>query len=847
VATPVITTDVGDLMLIARRTSTGQTLVLAVVLTMILTIIGIGIFYLTRLLGGDQEAQNYTDAGTLNTAVQEVFNAVPLNTIKQGSQVFDEPTNFSQWNPNAPIGTPAIDLFNFDGLVSQAAIVAVNAADENDYSGYSGSHYSGKQALTNAQTVAAACNGDIGHRLQLLLASNTSDNNVANNAYKMANPLSLLSWNSKPNLTSMYSQYYNSSDVLQNATNAWLDSTILPAEATPKEPNGHSHDLDPSLTDIIRYGTDKKYPQDSGLAYSINYSQGWYLQGYYPITLSALSTTPLAGVPVRPNRQPILTSANETSATKIPNSTLGITNIPPNAFHLQATATDPDNPYKPSTALQTQAYTIVGIPNNAPKPADLPASIPNGYIKICNPPGWPPPPNIPDATQTIFSKQLDGANTYPDYGGIYIALDSSQNAIAFAAGKNGLNDLWQCVVHNTKDSKVPLPSSSNIYGTNGKTLGDLTGIKNLYGAMPQPESSDIPPGGWTTPSVYSQYWNGAWEYYNGSMSWNTAAPCPCSNSNAVFSADPLCDKYYGEFFTAYAKYDDGQNRSFPPAPYSGGAQSKTLMAVEQTKLMVLQSWGLVYKDWVKAHQGSAGTGGVQEDDRADCNMYNPSNPRGPFPAAPSPANIQDTLPAPNAPTGQNNSQPSYIVSGLRLYPHTQYTAGPPQYNPVFSAPGTIPQLIQQATGLSVKDFLNTTVGQRLVKRIREIKPEANQPEVESLISGSNITLDLGENAYIYMIDPFGARTLVLKTNKPSWAANADTEPADGPLPVPTPGTGPPYSTSSLAFQNPDPKGILATPPYKLTGDLKNTTIAYWNHMLISPQALNQLPLIIFCI
>lgn len=55
-----------------RHDNRGATLSLVVVTTLVIMVLGMGIFFLTKLLGGARELQNATDSGNLNVAKQSL-------------------------------------------------------------------------------------------------------------------------------------------------------------------------------------------------------------------------------------------------------------------------------------------------------------------------------------------------------------------------------------------------------------------------------------------------------------------------------------------------------------------------------------------------------------------------------------------------------------------------------------------------------------------------------------------------------------------------------------------------------------------------------------------------------
>jgi hypothetical protein len=100
----------------------GATLAMIVATTVIIILVGIGVYLLIRMFGAGVEVSNSTDSGTLNIAKQGVKIGVDLKNASAVAQenfsAFKDPTNGQ------------IDLITYNRCVAQTVIVALNALAE---------------------------------------------------------------------------------------------------------------------------------------------------------------------------------------------------------------------------------------------------------------------------------------------------------------------------------------------------------------------------------------------------------------------------------------------------------------------------------------------------------------------------------------------------------------------------------------------------------------------------------------------------------------------------------------------------------------------------------------------
>ena len=115
-----------------RKRAKGATLSLIVSLCLVISTIGIGVFFLIKILGGARELQHAVDSGNLNVAKQALRSpSISLsggNNGISGANLAIAQANFAN---SIDTANGQIDLMVYNRLVAQAMLVAVNAASDN--------------------------------------------------------------------------------------------------------------------------------------------------------------------------------------------------------------------------------------------------------------------------------------------------------------------------------------------------------------------------------------------------------------------------------------------------------------------------------------------------------------------------------------------------------------------------------------------------------------------------------------------------------------------------------------------------------------------------------------------
>lgn len=330
----------------------GATLALVVAVSFVIVLVGVGIFWLSRLFGGARELQALTDSGTLNLGKQMVTVGVPLNTNPQlitfnfmnqywvGFSALGTPASVSMTLTNGVEGANFpyltdqngnITLENYNRVIAQTMLVGFNAQAERTM-----------PAAANAQLLFDAVQRDstsLSQRLGTKLADAATASNIFQNT-GMANSLRMLGASVAPTFASnqFATGYYS-----PGATNVWLDPSLLPSGIT----------------------------MPAGALSNVNGPTNFpYLNGYTDIDAGPFSTQ---GAAVFPTQQPHLVSLRDFNFDL--SAPIAVGYVAPNSF--QAGSTAPS--FTSDKALNALAASVVGVLG-----VEYPAGIPEGFVMVQN-------------------------------------------------------------------------------------------------------------------------------------------------------------------------------------------------------------------------------------------------------------------------------------------------------------------------------------------------------------------------------------------------------------------------------------------------------------------------------
>jgi hypothetical protein len=345
-----------------KRRKTGATLGLVAVCVLVIILLGIGFFFLSKIFGGEREVAGATDSGTLNVA-KTALRSQQASTPIQSDFVMLEDSKFPG----------QATLFSYNRCVAQTLLVLLNAQHEQ-------AQGAGLTPMINANKVLAQLKTE-GAGLQAELTSPstfiadfstlTGDNNTrmaGNNGVNQVDYKSALmypgwSTNIYFNTASFPDTTYATSLNMFNTTNVNL---------TPTDPSANPK---------------------------------FYLAGYNSITIPGANDK-LVGVPVFPQTKPHLVSLNDfNGGGVVPNFVDPTGWTPPNAFKVASSSLDS----KAQVFGGATACAIVGATQNPGGPAaDFLGAMPGAYIAInnANPANmgglWGPA----DGSNSIFNNEL---------------------------------------------------------------------------------------------------------------------------------------------------------------------------------------------------------------------------------------------------------------------------------------------------------------------------------------------------------------------------------------------------------------------------------------------------------
>jgi hypothetical protein len=330
-----------------NRSPHGGTLAVVASTTIIIAILGVAVFFLVKIFGGERELQHATDSGNLNVAKQVIVNP----GIELGNDQFDKV--FRAYVELNPVNNrQEINLRNYNRLVGQTLLVALNAAADGT-----------PEAIQHANQLIAALQGNansISGRLYTKLNDSSNLDLVGNYFHGTArnNSLKMLgNGSSIQGLSSAFAVAYceqNTGDVgATNLTLANIGNSLPYTDETA--------------------GT--KIPLPNNVKTKYDGGNIEYVRGYRPLQIGNVS--PLFGVPVQPTRQPHLVSLATFQANEaMPGA--GAAVLPPNTFRNGAEASEE----KSGSKARTLAAAIVGVVDTGS--SIFQPSIRHGYVILDN-------------------------------------------------------------------------------------------------------------------------------------------------------------------------------------------------------------------------------------------------------------------------------------------------------------------------------------------------------------------------------------------------------------------------------------------------------------------------------
>lgn len=362
-----------------RRRGAALGLVAAAVL--VLAIVGIAFFILSRIMGGGREVTNATDAGILNVAKQAMTVGTPV------------PMEFARCT--VPENSD-VTLMTYNRLVAQALHVAMNA-----------------DAQGMGQGNAAATWSEV-EKIGADLKTKLDDNPTTRDFFKNI---------STANNTKMWGDRVIPNRLQQafmkrgGSTNVYMDVNSFPFNTTQNPPQ-------PVTPPANLYSAGPLNTRDGKP----------YMRGYEAISAAGLD---IFGVPVFPGVNPHLVNNGEFDSSVNPPDE----SVPPNSWKVNSASKEKTT----NRFGGAVASAIVGAVLQEDGVSQFQGGIPGGYIEIYNWPGKSSPytkANNMDASKGVFNTQLyeppgifvsNNVNQSP-LAALFGALQGLIGAIASALG-----------------------------------------------------------------------------------------------------------------------------------------------------------------------------------------------------------------------------------------------------------------------------------------------------------------------------------------------------------------------------------------------------------------------------
>lgn len=399
----------------SQRKRRGGTLALVAITTVVIVMVGVGLFFIIQAIGGFRELQNATDSGNLNLARLAIKRpSVPLdvNGTDRGIASLGD----------RDVGGE-INLLTYNRLIGQALLSALNAQAESDASGNipQEAQDNVKQLFDRIQTGAGSLSGQLFSALE-----NGVGSTGINSGYNLKDKFNTLS---QVNSTRMNGQ---NSPVQQNGTtgagNDYQIGYYLGQNASTNIQLDGANGLLNANNRPVNFETGAPVALPANLAAAGPAPNGrTYVRGYEPIVFNfpAVGALALVGVPVYPGEQPHHISRRDFRDTVGGLGTGVASNIvPPNAMVSRARVNVRIND-QPQTA-NTESIAVVGTMGQTFEP-----SIPDGYLIIDNGSAGSATGFTPTGSSVLANELGAGilvSGSYPN--GVFSINDVAMNAWA---------------------------------------------------------------------------------------------------------------------------------------------------------------------------------------------------------------------------------------------------------------------------------------------------------------------------------------------------------------------------------------------------------------------------------
>lgn len=329
--------------------------------TIVLVIVGVALFFLFKIIGGEREIANATDSGSLNVAKQVMVD--PSIAFNPGN------ADVRHALGGCVNAQGKVDLLTYNRFVAQGLLVAMNASADGRQLG-----------ITHANNLMSAIQvgpDSIGGQLAAALQDGESNQRWASRHFggtALSNSLRMLGNGSRANYTAGdFATAFVVNTGETNISNGTATQAFITGNIPFRDYNAGTRLTVPTLVGSMH--TEAGQPQEQ------------YLIGYQGIQLNLIAR-PIFGVAVQPRQQPHLIRAADFNAARTgPGSDVGI-NLPPNCFRTGGSATEQGRSGQDTHSV---AMALIGLPstdiNLAPNTSGAQAfvpSIPDGYLYVDN-------------------------------------------------------------------------------------------------------------------------------------------------------------------------------------------------------------------------------------------------------------------------------------------------------------------------------------------------------------------------------------------------------------------------------------------------------------------------------
>lgn len=756
------------------RSTRAASLAMIIAVSVVIILVGIGLYMLMQMFGGSREVMNAVDAGTLNVCKEAIVTPnVPSSTVlgiatdagaANQSQILSALQQLLDTkNGGGTANAPVADLLTYNRVVSQVLLAGLNAEADG-----------GPNAVADAQTalqLLQSPNGSIGQLLQQALANSAWTqapfNAVAqSNSVRMAQQTGVAVWQSS-------SVAY----VGQGNTYQSYDSTNIGINGS----NGSTSNLMPYTN--YQQATQQSWPANA------TDSTGNFMSGYQPISLGNVGT--IYGVPVEPGMQPHLISqtifGSEAASPGGANAA-----VPPNAFSISANVTE----QRTNMPLGSWSAGVVG--GGA---TQYPLSMPNGYFVIDN------------SGTGIPNSGAVATGTFPSLNNVTgQELSTGITAISLPHGlslfsDNGALEQWetynQALAKNPKNPP-PQPSLTGLFDENGnpatvpealQAIGPVTTCNDMNsqgpGAVPVCQNLLDNPVGALGLGAFDT------AYFGPSTSYGSAGVAPDLTADEFAAMEFAAG--YASAYTAQGQHGPQWTNTFtftlPSPPVTTGMR----MFDPPYNAMLGASLPWYSQNLFGPNYISSLTNGQEQNILNTSLQYSDPNHTGVVTQVGSLLQLvqQNTTGIPSA-TGTVDGTATPASSGV---PYTRNGSS------VSSPPPAGQQPADEITRL-------------ITNRIYQIKPTATAAEINTVL---NTPLQLGSIYYVYLNAATG--NITMSTTAPPQVF---TQPGNGTQYVPpTTGTGylggdgtaVNFTTTYYLLAPGNPYGTVVNPMYDFGCDL----------------------------